>query len=295
MEGFEPAEAKQADCQQTDSAGERRQMRPQEHLALPRTRSEFATANERRGNPSSPFQNMRDSNGRNGVLEFLSNYLTNDTIKSISNPLLNLTSITMRGEVIAFISAPGVGASFLTKQMACRHCCPGFFEGEEGIFSPEAISVINSETDTPNRYNWLTNRTKIILERAHKIAEAGITSYVDGDVLLVEAWKNAEIGNESPKTLGAWIKENSNLMADKVVILTASDKKLQENIENRGRVSEQSDFIKQRAMRISRECAKLAETYPHAKVLNRSDLEFTKLETLEFIDEFIENIPFRNN
>lgn len=201
----------------------------------------------------------------------------------------------MKGEVIAFISAPGVGTSFLTKQMACRHCCPGFFEGEEGIFTPEAINVINSEIDTPERYDWLTNRTKTMLERAHKIAEAGITSYVDGDVLLVEAWKNAEIGNQSPKTLDIWVKENAHLMADKVVILTASDKKLRENIESRGRVSEQSDFIKQRAMRISRECAKLAEAYSHVKVLDRSELEFTKLETLEFIDEFVKNIPSRNN
>jgi len=199
----------------------------------------------------------------------------------------------MKGEVIAFISAPGVGTSFLTKQMACRHCCPGFFEGEEGIFTPSALSVINSEEDTPERYGWLTNRTRLMLERAHIIADTGITSYVDGDVLLVEAWLNAEIGNQSPPVLQEWLKTNANLMADKVIILTASDKKLQENIISRGRVSEQADFIKLRALRIGQECASLGEKYEHVQVLDRSDLEFTNTQTLDFIDNLIKEMPSR--
>jgi|GEM_PF-5778527 len=136
----------------------------------------------------------------------------------------------MKGEIISFISAPGVGTSFLTKQMACRHCCPGFFEGEEGIFTPSVLSAINSEEDTPERYSWLTNRTKLILERAQTIAKVGITSYVDGDVLLVEAWLNAEIGQKSPPVLKKWLKENKCLMADKIIVLAASEKKLKENI-----------------------------------------------------------------
>lgn len=201
----------------------------------------------------------------------------------------------MKGEIISFISAPGVGTSFLTKQMACRHCCPGFFEGEEGIFTPSALSIINNEKDTPGRYDWLINRTKLILERAQTIANTGITSYVDGDILLVEAWLNAEIGYQSPPVLKKWIEENKHLMADKVIILTASDKKLKENIISRGRASEQSDFIKQRALRISREYKKLEDKYEHAKILDRSNLEFTDLKTLEFIDEFIKKISTRKH
>jgi hypothetical protein len=197
----------------------------------------------------------------------------------------------MKGEVIAFISAPGVGTSFLTKQMACRNCSPGFFEGEEGIFTPSALSAINSEEDTLERYNWLTDRLKIMLERAYAIADSGITSYVDGDVLLVEAWLNAEIGNQSPSILRQWIEENKYLMADKVIVLTASDKKLQENIISRGRASEQSDFIKQRALRIGRECIKLKEKYGHVAVLDRSDLDFTNTQALELVDELIKKLP----
>ena len=196
----------------------------------------------------------------------------------------------MKGKIISFISAPGVGTSFLTKQMACQHCCPGFFEGEEGIFTPSVLSVINKEEDTSNRYSWLMDRTKLILERARTIAKAGITSYVDGDVLLVEAWLNAEIGQESPPVLKKWLKENKHLMADKVIVLVASEKKLKENIAARGRESEQSDFIKQRALRIGQECKKLEEKYQHVKVLDRTEMEFTDTKALEYIDNLIKTI-----
>ncbi len=198
-----------------------------------------------------------------------------------------------KGLVISFISAPGVGTSFLTKQMACRHVCPGFFEGEEGIFTPSVLSVLNNENDSVERYDWLAARTKMMLERAHAIAELGFNVYVDGDVLLMEAWLNAEIGNKSPEILKKWISENKKLMADKVVVLVASPERMKENMVKRGRASEQNDFIRVRAMRVGKACAELEKKYVHVKVLDRSDLEFTKTETLVFIDNLIEKIPER--
>jgi hypothetical protein len=200
----------------------------------------------------------------------------------------------MKGEVVAFIGAPGVGSSFLTKQMACRHCSPGFFEGEDGIFTPSILSVINSEEDTSERYDWLTKRIKTMLERAHAIAKLGITSYVDGDVLLVEAWQKAETGEKSRPVLQQWLKENASLMADKVVVLTAYEKMIEENIINRGRKSEQADFIKQRALCIGKECAELEKKYKHVKVLDRSGLDFTSAKTLEMVENLIQEITNYN-
>lgn len=199
----------------------------------------------------------------------------------------------MNGEVIAFISAPGVGTSFLTKQMACKNMLPGFFEGEEGIFTPNVLSVLNNENDSLERYDWLAGRTKLMLERAHTIARTGMNCYVDGDVLLMEAWLAAEIGDKSPVFLKKWLEENMHLMAHKIVVLTASDEKIRENIKQRGRASEQSDFIKERALRIGRACADLKKKYKHVGVLDRSDLEFTDSETLAFVDKFIQSIPSR--
>ena len=198
----------------------------------------------------------------------------------------------MKGEVIAFIGAPGVGTSFLTKQMASKNCCPGFFEGEEGVFTDEAINKINSEIDTPERYDWFLDRTKTMLEKAHVIAKSGITSYVDGDVLLIEAWLKAEIGDQSPLVLKKWIKDNKNLQANKVIVLTASEKKLKENIASRGRASEQTDFIKQRAVRIEEECKNLENKYEHVKLLDRSDLDFSDRQALDFVDKIIKKMSF---
>ncbi len=201
----------------------------------------------------------------------------------------------MKGEVIAFISAPGVGTSFLTKQMACRHSAPGFFEGEEGIFTPSVLSILNNENDSPKRYEWLINRTRTMLEKAHAIADIGITSYVDGDVLLMEAWLNSEIGTQSPPILKQWLQDNAYLMAHKVLVLVASDEKLQENILRRGRASEQTDFIVERAKRIGKACSLLGEKYDHVKVLDRTDLEFTETKTLELIDRLLQDLPHNSN
>jgi hypothetical protein len=197
----------------------------------------------------------------------------------------------MKGEVVAFIGAPGVGTSFLTRQMACRNCNPSFLEGEEGIFTSTILSVLNNKIDTPQRYDWLAERTRLMLERAHAIAGIGITSYVDGDILLLEAWLNAEIGKQSPPILRKWIKANSHLRADKVIVLTAPGQKIQENITRRGRISEQSDFIQQRAQRIGQECRKLEGKHEHVRILDRNNLEFTKTETLDLVDNLIKQIP----
>ena len=204
-----------------------------------------------------------------------------------------VSSQSMKGSVIAFISAPGVGTSFLTKQMSCRHSAPGFFEGEEGIFTPSILSVLNNEVDTPERYDWLAGRTKLMLERAHAIADIGITSYVDGDVLLMEVWLEVEIGTQSPPMLKQWLEANEYLMADIVIVLVASEEKMKENIIRRGRESEQTDFIKERAARIGRACEQLAEKYAHVAVVDRSDLEFTDTKALEHIDEVIRRTPTR--
>ncbi len=200
-----------------------------------------------------------------------------------------------KGQVVAFISAPAVGTSFLTKQMACRHGAPAFFEGEDGIFTSSVLIVLNSEKDSKKRYEWLLERTRTMLERAHIIAKLGITTYVDGDVLLAEAWMNAEIGIYSPKVLKKWLLENSSLMADKVVVLIASEDKIKENLIKRGRISEQTDFIRERALRIGHACAKLGEKYKHVKILDRSNLEFTEINTLQMVDDFVDKIPAKQD
>src|SRR3989344_682332 len=199
----------------------------------------------------------------------------------------------MKGTVVAFIGAPGVGTSFLTKQIACRNSAPGFFEGEEGIFTPSILSVLNNDKDTPQRYDWLAGRTKIMLERARAIADIGITSYVDGDVLLLEAWLQAEIGTRSPSVLKRWLKANVDLMADKVIILSASDEKVRENIVKRGRVDEQTDFIEKRALRIGQACIKIAQKYSHVRVVDRTEMDFTDTKTLEKIDQIIKDLQLR--
>lgn len=196
----------------------------------------------------------------------------------------------MNGKIISIVGSPGVGKSFLVKQLACKNCLPAFFEGEVGIFPKRVLAVLNAEKDSPKRFEWIIERTKEILERAQIIANSGVDVYIDGDVLQVEAWLKAETGEYSREVLSKWLEENRHLMADKVVVLTASEERLRKNMESRARVFEQSDFIQNRAFRIQKAALELPSKYNHVQMFDRSDYEFTDENDLEKIASFIKSI-----
>jgi deoxyadenosine/deoxycytidine kinase len=192
--------------------------------------------------------------------------------------------------IIAISGAPGVGKSFLTKQLACLNIAPGFFEGEKGVFTPSFLSSMNSEYDSPERYDWLLNRYRDHLVKANKISSLGITSYIDGGYFNIEAWKKAEIGNHSPRTLHKWLDENNQFKEQAVIVLVMNENKLVESIKSRGRKSEQTDFIIQRALRVQRACIELAKQYNHVEVIDRTNLDFSKTEDLLVVQDKINKV-----
>ena len=149
--------------------------------------------------------------------------------------------------VISIVGAPGVGKSTLVRQLACLNCAPAFFEGEEGVFPKDVLGVLNSPIDSKQRYEWILDRFQRILIKAHTISQQGIDVYVDGDILTLEAWLNAETGAHSRPILQKWLESNKDLRAHMIVALTASTQKIEENIKSRGRESEQNSFIVNRA------------------------------------------------
>ncbi len=182
--------------------------------------------------------------------------------------------------VISIIGAPGVGKSFLVKQLACLHCMPAFFEGEAGVFTDEVLAVLNGEQDTPQRFVWLLDRYKKNLQAAHAASKSGLTCFVDGDVLSMEAWLHAEMGLHSPAVLHAWIQENKHLRADKTVILLAAHDHIKSNIHSRGRAAELSTFIWQRIIRIQDGMRNVAKKHPECLCIDRTQLDFTHPQTL---------------
>ncbi|MFH0869742.1 MAG: hypothetical protein V1866_01650 [archaeon] len=183
--------------------------------------------------------------------------------------------------VISIVGCPGIGKSFLAKQLACADCVPAFFEGETGIFPESVLAVLNSEIDSKERYDWLLARYKRTLERAHRISELGIDCYADGDILTMSAWLKAEMGEKSPAKLKQWIEENKDLKADLAIVIYSSEQKIIAEIKKRGRKSEQNDFIIQRSLRVQRACIELAKKNKRAILIDRTDLDFSNPKTLQ--------------
>lgn len=194
--------------------------------------------------------------------------------------------------VIAVLGAPGVGKSFLAKQLGCYHCCPSFFEGEAGIFTKEVLAVLNREEDSPQRFLWLLERYRKNLEQAKAISEKlGIDCYVDGDILSFEAWLAAEKGKHSPAVLKRFLAKNSHLRADKVIVLVKTKKALLKSLEARGRKSEQTRFIFERALRVQKGCLELAKKYDHVLLIDRTKKDFTDEKQLSQLVGLIEAMP----
>ncbi len=185
--------------------------------------------------------------------------------------------------VISIIGAPGVGKSFLVRQLACLYCMPAFFEGEEGIFTGNVLKILNGKVDSKERFVWLLTRYKKNLEAARKASNAGLTCFVDGDVRSMEAWLEAETGECSKTGLKGWIKENQYLKADKVLILVASERKLAENRKQRGRSAEMTDFIYTRMLRVQKGMYSVAKHHKACILLDRTKLDFTDRKTLDKI------------
>lgn len=196
--------------------------------------------------------------------------------------------------VIAIVGAPGVGKSFLAKQLACLHAGPAFFEGEAGIFTKDILHVLNNEQDSKERFQWITTQYKNNLEKARQISAQGIDCYVDGDILSFEAWLDAETGTQSPKVLKKFLKDNQHLRADKIIVLIKTKKELLKTLKARGRKSEQTDFIFDRALRVQKGCMKLAQKYPHAQLIDRTRIDYTDEQELKKLVTIIQDLPRRS-
>mgnify|MGYP001595583930 CR=1 FL=1 len=77
--------------------------------------------------------------------------------------------------IISIIGAPGVGKSFLVKQLSTLECAPAFFEGEEGTIPQEIL-------DSP-KLGFTTEETKV--NKLFKSAEDSIKGDLSSTVLLL--------------------------------------------------------------------------------------------------------------
>ncbi len=184
--------------------------------------------------------------------------------------------------VISIIGTSGVGKSFLVNQLASLECLPALFEGEEGVIPKEILKDVFTANDPCKRWRWFIERDKKRLSRARKISDAGIDCYVDGAVMTSEAILIDEDRAHHPELL-KMIESITHLQSDKLVLLTASEKKIRELISVRGRSSEEIKRAVARALRIQDEFIRLAKKEKNVIVIDRSNLDFAKEEDLTYV------------
>jgi deoxyadenosine/deoxycytidine kinase len=184
--------------------------------------------------------------------------------------------------VIAIVGTSGVGKSFLVRQLASLENLPAFLEGEEGVIPEEVFADVWEKKNPVNNWKWFIERNKIQLGRARKISNAGIDCFIDCTPEIFEAYLIDEHKDLYPALLKL-IESASHLKSDKILILTASEKKLRELIRQRNRKVEELDKTTERSLRIQDAFLRIAEKNKDMLVLDRTNLDFATEKDLRFV------------
>lgn len=184
--------------------------------------------------------------------------------------------------VISVVGAPGVGKSFLVRQLASVTSSPAFFEGEEGTIPPEIWADIVKKGDPVRRWQFFLERYQKNLATARSISDAGFMCFFDGAVISAWATLVAE-EKKFHKALSALIRPLERFPSDQVLLLTAREDTLRSFMHARSRSQESDTRLVQRALQIQEEFLALAKKEKNVVVVDRTARDFTKVEHVQEI------------
>lgn len=194
--------------------------------------------------------------------------------------------------IIGIIGSPGVGKSFLVRQLAALNNAPAFLEGEVGTIPEEIVNYLSEDNDPVKMFDFFVRRDKEQLMKAREISSLGITSFMDGSVLSSRAYIFDE-KEEVQSLLHEMVDSIESFEADFLIILTASSQKKSELFKLRGRVHEQTSDAVSKSDKVEREFLRLAKEKDNVLVLDRTDFDFNNRQDIIKIDslikEFIKN------
>lgn len=184
--------------------------------------------------------------------------------------------------VIAVVGTSGIGKSLLVKQLASLYNAPAFFEGEEGTIPADILRSVFNDESPEKRWRWFLARYKSNLLKAHQISCLGIDCFTDGGVITARAIFAYEDKKHNP-VFKEMIEDMSSLEADMVMLLVADKKTIVRLMKGRGRTSENNDSAVKRALFIQEEFKRLARKDKNILVIDRSQMDFYKVEVLSKI------------
>lgn len=183
--------------------------------------------------------------------------------------------------IISIIGAPGVGKSFLVKQISAKYNLPVIFEGEEGAIPNEILENIHSGENPIRRWEWFLEAYRKKFETVLTISNAGLTCITDSGFAMLDLLISSEkaIYREQLTKL---IQKYSKYKPDKTTLLVASEQKLRELMQKRNRKVEQDVKAINRALQIQEELKR-----KNFIIIDRINLEFTNEKDLTNIGEQI--------
>ncbi len=187
--------------------------------------------------------------------------------------------------VVSIVGCAGVGKSLLVKQLAAISQSPAFFEGEEGVF-PAAVSNNLITTDPLAREKWFIDQYTQSLSKARRISEIGYTCFVDNASSFTIRSYLAIAHSKFLDTLSTELAMLNTVSPDRVVILTATEENLFQNITARGRSFEEAEPIAKQALLVQSEFLKFQDA-PGVSVLDRTNLDFHNPNDLARIKDII--------
>ncbi|MFT4249934.1 MAG: hypothetical protein ACMXYD_01070 [Candidatus Woesearchaeota archaeon] len=189
--------------------------------------------------------------------------------------------------VISITGCPGVGKSFLAKQLSSYLSLPVLLEGEEGTIPSWVFEDVLSGGSPVKRWKFFLDRYALALTRARTISQAGVSCIIDMDERIVPALITYE--NELYREeLDALVKEEFHPPpVDVTILLLSSKEQIQEFIKKRGRSSENNSEMLTRSMHIQEQLLSLLEGEDSVICLQREEYNFTQEKDVQRVVDAI--------
>jgi deoxyadenosine/deoxycytidine kinase len=194
------------------------------------------------------------------------------------------------GKIIAIIGAPGSGKSFLVHKLAEKLHALAFMEGEVPDFPPEIFTKLKENICDLEVFLWFRHKLIKEMVEAKKVAHLGKVILLDTFWKCSECYLDLIEDLEERKEASRLLEEDARIipLPDKIILLKASEEKLREFMQQRGRSFENEEtlqvnlFLQQEYERIF-----TLDRFSNLIIIDRDNLDFEKEEDLMEIIEII--------
>jgi len=200
-----------------------------------------------------------------------------------------------QGKIIALVGAPRSGKSYLTDLLAKHYSAISMHEGEVSDFPKRILEDIEKNIRPLERIIWFRNQAIKRYADALKLKEEGKMIVMDTFWITYQLYIDTLLeGFEKELMLECAALDRKTLpWPDKIIFLRIDEKGIRNFIKKGARTFDQSeDFIKNQALPVNEmhnNFFSKKENLENLFIVNRGDLDFSKLEDLSMLIKRIDD------